>query len=200
MAMVRRGSDEVFAVMRPAWQVVHVMAVPIAINSFVSYNAFRFRSAMRIAADCVELSDHDAELLARASRLMSEVLDRSEVRRITLVEENADGCDISRLEIPPATLRLLSQILALMTRQRTFVLYPESSELSTKQAAEVLGVSRPFLIRVLEAGDISFRKVGRHRRVLMKDVLAYRQTMQVKRSAALDELVKDSEEMSGYDL
>jgi excisionase family DNA binding protein len=97
-------------------------------------------------------------------------------------------------------LRLLSQILALMARQQTFVLYPESSELTTKQAAEVLGVSRPFLIRVLEAGEIPYRKVGRHRRVLMKDVLRHKQTTQVKREAAMDELVKISEEMGGYDL
>jgi len=87
-----------------------------------------------------------------------------------------------------------------MARQQTFVLYPESSELTTKQAAEVLGVSRPFLIRVLEAGEIPYRKVGRHRRVLMKDVLLHKQTTQVKRQAAMDELVKISEEMGGYDL
>ena len=87
-----------------------------------------------------------------------------------------------------------------MARQQSFVLYPESSELTTKQAADVLGVSRPFLIRVLEAGTIPYRKVGRHRRVLMKDVLAYKQSMQVKRRAALDDLVKASEEMDGYDL
>jgi excisionase family DNA binding protein len=155
---------------------------------------------MSITADRVELSDHDAELLAQASRLMSEALDRSEARKIALVEENADGSDVARLEVPPATLRLLSEILALMARQQTFVLYPESSELTTKQAAEVLGVSRPFLIRVLEAGEMPFRKVGRHRRVLMKDVLTYKQTMQVKSRAALDELVKLSEEVGGYDL
>src|SRR5581483_385431 len=155
---------------------------------------------MSIAADRVELSDHDAELLAEASRLMSEALDRSEARRIALVEEKADGSDVARLEVPPATLRLLSQILALMARQQTFVLYPQSSELTTKQAAEVLGVSRPFLIRVLESGEIPYRKVGRHRRVFMKDVLAYKQSMQVKRRAALDELVEASEEVGGYDL
>jgi excisionase family DNA binding protein len=74
--------------------------------------------------------------------------------------------------VPPAILRLLSQILALMARQQTFVLYPESSELTTKQAAELLGVSRPFLIGILESGAIPHRKIGRHRRVLMKDVLA----------------------------
>jgi excisionase family DNA binding protein len=97
-------------------------------------------------------------------------------------------------------LRLLSEILALMARQQTFVLYPESSELTTKQAAEMLGVSRPFLVRILEAGEIPYRKVGRHRRVLMKDALAHKQSMQVKRRAALDKLVKASEDMGGYDL
>jgi excisionase family DNA binding protein len=155
---------------------------------------------MSISADRVDLSDHDAELFAQASRLMSEALDHSQARRIALVEEQADGSDSARLEVPPATLRLLSQILALMARQQTFVLYPESSELTTKQAAEVLGVSRPFLIRVLEAGEIPYRKVGRHRRVLMKDVLSYKKTTQVKRQAAMDELVRISEEMGGYDL
>ncbi|HEY4210737.1 MAG TPA: helix-turn-helix domain-containing protein [Steroidobacteraceae bacterium] len=155
---------------------------------------------MSITSDRVELSDLDAELLAQASRLMSEALDRSEARTIALVEEKADGSDAARLEVPPATLRLLSQILALMARQQTFILSPESSELTTKQAAEVLGVSRPFLIRVLESGHIPFRKVGRHRRVLMKDVLAYKKTMQVKSRAAMDELVQLSEEMGGYDL
>jgi excisionase family DNA binding protein len=155
---------------------------------------------MSITADRVDLSDHDAEVLAQASRLMSEALDRPQAHRIALVEEHSDGSGSVRLEVPPATLRLLSQILALMARQQTFVLYPESSELTTKQAAEVLGVSRPFLIRVLEAGEIPYRKVGRHRRVLMKDVLFYKQTTQVKRQAAMDDLVRISEEMGGYDL
>ncbi|HEX3844420.1 MAG TPA: excisionase family DNA-binding protein [Steroidobacteraceae bacterium] len=155
---------------------------------------------MSITAERVSLSDRDAELLAQASRLMGEALDRSRAHRIALVEERDDGGDIVRLEVPPATLRLLSQILALMARQQTFVLFPESSELTTKQAADVLGVSRPFLIRVLEAGQIPFRKVGRHRRVLMQDALAYKKTMQIKRRAALDELVKVSEDMGGYDL
>ena len=155
---------------------------------------------MSISADRIDLSDNDAELLAQASRIMSEALDRPQAHRISLVEQQADGSDSARLEVPPATLRLLSQILALMARQQTFVLYPESSELTTKQAAEVLGVSRPFLIRVLEAGEIPYRKVGRHRRVLMKDVLLHKQATQVKRSTALDELVRTSEEMGGYDL
>src|SRR5271165_3308714 len=133
---------------------------------------------MSISADRIDLSDTDVELLAQASRIMSEALDRPQAHRIALVEEKADGSDVARLVVPPATLRLLSQILALMARQQTFVLYPESSELTTKQAAELLGVSRPFLIGILESGAIPHRKIGRHRRVLMKDVLAYKKTMQ----------------------
>jgi excisionase family DNA binding protein len=69
-----------------------------------------------------------------------------------------------------------------------------------QSGAELLGVSRPFLIGVLEPGAVPHRKIGRHRRVLMKDVLAYKKTMQVNRRAALDELVKASEDAGGYDL
>jgi excisionase family DNA binding protein len=75
----------------------------------------------------------------------------------------------------------------------------KSSELTTKQAAELLSVSRPFFIGVLESGAIPHRKIGRQRRVLMKDVLGYKKTMQVNRRAALDELVEASEDAGGYD-
>lgn len=149
--------------------------------------------------DRIELSDADADLLAQASHLMSEALDRSCAHRIALVEE-AEGSSGFRLEVPPATLRLLSRILALMARQQTFILYPESSELTTKQAAEVLGISRRYLINLLESGAIPFRKAGRHRCVLLKDVLVYKEIMQVNSCAALQDLVIASEELGGYDL
>jgi excisionase family DNA binding protein len=155
---------------------------------------------MNMTPDRIDLSDDEAELLKQASRLMSEALDRPHGRRIALVAKKADGSQLAKLEVPPKTLRLLSEILALMAKQQTFTLYPEASELTTKQAAEVLGVSRPFLIGLLEKGVIPHRKVGRHRRVLTKDVLAHKQTMHHDRKKALDELVKASEDVGGYDL
>jgi excisionase family DNA binding protein len=154
---------------------------------------------MTITLNRVELSDDEAALLTQASRLMSEALDRPRARRIALVEDSDQGIE-ARIEVPPTTLRVLSQILALMARQQAFVLYPASTELTTKQAAEVLGVSRPYLIGLLEHNEMPFRKVGRHRRVLMKDVLRYKETMQANRKTALDELVKESENLGGYDL
>jgi len=155
---------------------------------------------MSITADRIELSDDEAALLKQASRLMSEALDRSRAHRIVLVEEKPKGEEVARIDVPPATLRLLAQILALMAKQQTFTLCPELSELTTKQAAAVLGVSRPFLIGLLERDLIPHRKVGRHRRIFSKDVLSYRETMQAGRKQALDDLVKASEDTSGYDL
>ncbi|MGF6856913.1 helix-turn-helix domain-containing protein [Paraburkholderia sp. CI3] len=149
--------------------------------------------------DRIELTDDQVALLASASHLMGEALDRARAARVALVEEGEDG-DIARIDVPPATLRILSKVLAMMASQQTFLLYPADSELTTGQAADMLGVSRPYLIARLEAGDLPFRKVGRHRRVRMDDVLAYKATMQVERKAAMDEMVAQSEAMGGYDL
>ncbi|PTB19816.1 DNA-binding protein [Trinickia symbiotica] len=149
--------------------------------------------------DRIQLTDDQAALLASASRLMGEALDHSRAARVALVEEGEHG-DVARIDVPPATLRVLSKILAMMASQQTFLLYPAETELTTGQAADMLGVSRPYLIARLEAGDLPFRKVGRHRRIRMEDVLAYKATMQVDRKAALDELVAQSEALGGYDL
>ena len=149
--------------------------------------------------DRIQLTDDQAALLASASRLMGDALDHSRAARVALVEEGEHG-DVARIDVPPATLRVLSKILAMMASRQTFLLYPADTELTTGQAADMLGVSRPYLIARLEAGELPFRKVGRHRRIRMEDVLAYKATMQVQRKAALDELVAHSEALGGYDL
>jgi excisionase family DNA binding protein len=153
-----------------------------------------------VTVDRVELSDDEASLLRQASRLMSGALDHPRAHHIALIEKSPSGKEVARLDVPPQTMRLIAQLLGLMARQQTFTLCPESSELTTKQAAEVLGVSRPYLIGLLDRGLIPHRKVGRHRRIFSKDVVAYKATMQVSRKEALDELVKASEDVGGYEL
>jgi excisionase family DNA binding protein len=149
--------------------------------------------------DRIVLSDDDATILSAASRLMGAALDHSRAHSVALVEEGDDG-DIARIEVPPATLRVLSRVLAMMASEQVFVLYPAGTELTTKQAADLLGVSRPFLIARLEAGELPFRKVGRHRRVSMDDVMRYKASMGAKRKGELDQIVADSEAIGGYDL
>jgi excisionase family DNA binding protein len=78
-------------------------------------------------------------------------------------------------------------------------LIPIQAELTTQEAADMLNVSRPFVIKLLETGEIPYRKVGTHRRTHLKDAIAYKQQIDTERSKALDELVKQSQELGLYD-
>ncbi len=105
--------------------------------------------------------------------------------RVRIEPENQPKQSIT---IPIAALRLLHGVLDEMARGNAVKLVPIHAELTTSEAAELLNVSRPFLIEQLEKGRIPFRKVGSHRRVAMSDVLEYRQTMDRNRLKALEEL------------
>jgi excisionase family DNA binding protein len=101
--------------------------------------------------------------------------------------------------LPPSVVRLLVDLLSEMAEGNGVRVLPVQAELTTQQAAEILGVSRPYLVRLLEEGQIPFRKVGTHRRVLLKDVLAYKREIDRKRLETLDELTTQAQELGmGY--
>ncbi len=104
-----------------------------------------------------------------------------------------------RMEIPASALRLLGTILAEMAKGNALTLTPIDAELTTKQAADILRVSRPFLCKLLDGGEIPHRKVGRHRRVNLADLMAYKQRIDEARSRTLDELALQAQELGmGY--
>jgi excisionase family DNA binding protein len=83
---------------------------------------------------------------------------------------------------------LLNSILQEMANGNAVTLIPVHAELTTQQAAQILNVSRPFLIEQLEKEAIPYRKVGTHRRVMFKDLMEYKQTMDRNRLNALEQL------------
>jgi excisionase family DNA binding protein len=103
------------------------------------------------------------------------------------------------VSIPASAFRLLNDILTQMAKGNAVTLIPVHAELTTQQAADILNVSRPFLIEQLEKNLIPYRKVGTHRRILFKDVMEYKKAMDRERLTALDELSAQAQELGmGY--
>jgi excisionase family DNA binding protein len=98
------------------------------------------------------------------------------------------------IQLPAGAVALLMDILEAMAAGRGITIIPENAELTTVEAAEVLNVSRPFLIKLLDEGAIPHRKIGTHRRVRMEDVMNYKTKIDAEREAVLDQLVADAQE------
>ena len=140
-------------------------------------------------------SQDDVETARVSSRTLAKYADQS---RVKLSIEGAQGKD--ELILPGPALDLLLNILGEISQGNAVNVMPVHAELSTQEAANLLNVSRPHLVKLLESGEIGFTKVGTHRRVLAKDVIAYKQATDAKRTEALDELAEIAQlNGMGYD-
>ncbi len=105
----------------------------------------------------------------------------------------------TRIELPPQAVEAVTKILEQLAQGKEVTIAAKPVEMTTQQAAEFLRVSRPFLIGLLEKGEIPFRKVGAHRRVLYADLQAYKDAIDTKRLKVLEELAAQAQELSmGY--
>jgi excisionase family DNA binding protein len=100
------------------------------------------------------------------------------------------GPNGERLDLPESVYQVLRGVVSNLMRGKTVLLTPQRNRLTTQAAADFLGFSRPHLVKLLDAGAIPFEKVGQHRRVLMKDLLIYRERRDAERRAALNELAR----------
>ena len=103
------------------------------------------------------------------------------------------------IAIPEAIFHILVRVAEVLERGDAITLVPVHKELTTQQAADLLNVSRQYLVRLLDEGRIPYTRTGKHRRLRIDDVLAYKQTRDRERDESLNELARLSEEFGGYD-
>ena len=141
--------------------------------------------------DPVTPTQDDVRLAKASSRRLAPFQNRS--LKVKLAETD------EQVELPAAAVRLLVELLAAMADGKAVTIIPIHAELTTQQAADLLGVSRPFLIKQLEDDVIPYRRVGTHRRVLFSDLMKYKHEIDEKRINTLDELTQQAQELDmGY--
>lgn len=143
-------------------------------------------------------SDSETEEAKVSSRILSPSIQRNRPLMLRVLDENQNEKE-AVITLPAKAARLLLDILVQMAEGKAVTILPMHAELTTQQAADLLSVSRPFFVGLLENGDIPFRKVGTHRRVLLSDVLTYKERTDAAREESLDQLAELSQELGlGY--
>lgn len=104
-----------------------------------------------------------------------------------------------RIKIPLKALQLLAAILKETSKGKPVSVVPIATEITTQAAAELLGCSRPHVVKLLEAGEIGFTKIGKHRRLKYQEVMSYKAKMKTRQRQLLVELMKADESTGMYD-
>ena len=164
------------------------LAIPgvqlVAVIALVRYNTtMSTRQEHRI-----EPSEVSPEILRQLEEM---VQDR---RHAALVGQSGE-----QIELPDALNDLLVFVVDAMKRKQALLLMPEETALTTQAAARLLGMSRPYLLRLLETGKIPFHRVGTHRRVLLRDLRMYQTQRDRERRGRLDALTEAVDEAGVYD-
>ena len=135
----------------------------------------------------------DREAISRLSRVLESTPQHPQTPRLI-------GADGETVEVPAEIFRVLTIVAHEMKAGHAVTITPLSQRISTQLAADLLGVSRPTLIKLLETGEIAFEQPGRHRRVLLTDVLSYREDRHRAAIATLDQLTAEASAAGLYDV
>ncbi len=125
--------------------------------------------------------------------------------RDTIAQLKSEKVDIEiegsndKIILPLSVLKLLEDILRNMSRGKIISVVPLATEMTTQKAAEILGCSRPYLVKLLEEGQIPYTKVGRHRRILYEDIAEYKIKMKAGQKQNIIDIMSADEEDGLYD-
>ena len=141
-------------------------------------------------------SEAEAEMAGTATACLIAALDHSKAESIQVtIDAGVEGVEAPVLHLPPRALRFFADVLRQMAKREPMVLVPQKCELTTQEAASFLNVSRPFVIKEIEAGRLKCRLVNRHRRIEFEELTRYRTEQKQRSEDALKKLSKLSDEI-----
>jgi excisionase family DNA binding protein len=108
------------------------------------------------------------------------------------------GPDGERVPLPEELYKVLTAVVEALGEGKVITVVPQTQRLTTQEAADFLGISRPTLVKLLDRGKIPFEQPGRHRRVLFSDLLSYARLRREQRTAALDRVTEEASEAGIY--
>lgn len=149
-----------------------------------------FEASLPVAREVAAATQGQRELAAFLST-------QFETQRIQIFDEKNQA---HAVELPTSALRLLVDILSELADGNAVKVVPIHAELTTQEAADLLNVSRPHLVKLLESGELPFHKAGKHRRVRFSDLMAYKSEQEKRSSAAMEELAAQAQALEmGYE-
>ena len=159
--------------------------------------AIPLEPTQRNRQDAQQSNPHEIALAEEASRVLADVANKPGDVHLQVLGASEEAPIVT---IPESAFHLFLQLLSELSRGHGVTVMAHPAELTTQQAADLLNVSRPYLIKRLEAGDIPFRLTGTHRRVRFDDLMTYKHRVDEKRREALDELAALSQDLNLDDL
>ncbi|RBH53241.1 MULTISPECIES: helix-turn-helix domain-containing protein [Pseudomonas] len=142
--------------------------------------------------------EREVQLAIEGQRALAAFLaTRFDTQHIQIFDERNEAHSV---ELPTTALRLLVEILAELAAGNAVQVVPVHAELTTQEAADMLNVSRPHLIKLLESGELPFHKTGKHRRVRFADLMAYKTQRSLDSEQAMAELAEQAQQQRmGYE-
>lgn len=138
-------------------------------------------------------STQDIEAATTAHRELAAYLAAGlETKLVQLVDSDER---LHRIRPPMAALQLLSEVLSELADGNAVKIVPVHAELTTQEAADLLDVSRPYLVKLLETGKLPFQKTGMHRRIQLNDLMAYKQVREERGTQAMESLAVEAQEL-----
>ncbi len=140
-------------------------------------------------------SKEEQKIAMESFLALSDVLEniRKDTPEIEIEETN------EKIRIPLNSLKLLAKILEVTSKGKPISIVPISTEMTTQAAADLLGCSRPHLVKLLEDGEMEYTKIGKHRRVKFEDVMDYKTRMKAKQKEFLIKIMDEDEKSGLYD-